>query len=107
MGNRIGLRSHVPGVEDGQHGGSGTEPAPSLIAVTLGAMSIAAGVIAVLGAGATVALTQVTAEGGCATAFNVAHGLAMGREHARGEALAIGRAGLAETVRDLEHGSVS
>ena len=53
--------------------------------------------------GAVIASVKMPPERGSAAAFDVAHGLELGRSHARAEALPIGRTGLAEDVRNLEH----
>jgi len=80
------------------------EPASSLIAVALGAVPVAAGVVGVLAHAAVVAGAQVPAEGRGATGLDVAHGLQVRGQHARAVVLAIGRSALAKDVRELQHG---
>ena len=74
------------------------EPFLGFVVLALGAMTVATGVVAVLGLVALRAGIGLPPQGGCAAPLNSAHGLPVAGEQALGVLLAIGGTILAEDI---------
>jgi hypothetical protein len=99
------------GQEEVRHGEQtrtlGVEPAPRLLPLALRTVTVAAGMVAIALGLAAVASREVSAEGGGATLLDVPHGIALIARQTSSVGLPIRRPGLAENLRDLEHGRVA
>jgi hypothetical protein len=77
------------------------EPFFGLLVLALGAVAVAAGVVAVTGFAAGGTTIHLSAQGFCAAALNGAHGLAVRGQQLVGILLAIGRTIAAKDVRQF------
>jgi hypothetical protein len=81
------------------------EPAPGAVAVTLGALTVAAGVVGELEVAALlVAGEERAAEGGCAAGEDVPERPRVRGQHAGTEGPGVCLTGLADDLRQLDHG---
>lgn len=80
------------------------EPASGLVLVTLGAVSVAAGVVGVVEGRTVATAKQRAAQRGCSAPDDVVHGAQVRWQDATCEGFSVRRSGAAENVRELDHG---